>query len=81
MLRILLYLFLAYLAYQFIFNFLIPVYRTTRRVKRGFREMNSRMNEYMSQQQQQQASQSAQPPDNNTKKTPVGEYIDFEEIK
>jgi hypothetical protein len=77
--RVLLYLFLAYLAFQFIFNFLIPIYRTTRQVKKGLREMNSRVNEFM--QQQQASSATPQQPEQETKKEQVGEYIDFEEIK
>ena len=77
MFRILLYIFLVYLLYQFIFNFLIPVVRTTRQVKKGFREMNSKMNDFMKQ-QNAQSSQTSKPED---KKEQVGDYIDFEEIK
>ena len=74
MLRILFYGFLIYLSYQLVFNFIIPVYRTTRRVKKGFQKMHQQMNE---QQRQQNA---AQPTEQKTDQK-VGEYIDFEEIK
>ena len=77
MFRVLLYIFLVYLLYQFIFNFLVPVVRTTRQVKKGFREMNSKMNDFMKQ-QNAQSSQTSKPED---KKEQVGDYIDFEEIK
>ena len=78
MLRILLFIVLAFLAYQFIFKFLIPVIRTTRQLKKGFKSMQDRMEEL----QKQQFDQSANPP---PKQKPAekkgGDYIDFEEIK
>ena len=73
---ILLYAILAYLLYQFIFKLVIPVYLTTRKIKKGFREMNSRM-------QGQPGSDQFNPPP-KTKPSPksrAGEYIDFEEVK
>ena len=76
MLRILLYGFLIYLAYQLVFNFIVPVYRTTKQVKKGFKKMQEQMNEQQQRQQQSSANTSPQQP---TEK--VGEYIDFEEIK
>ena len=75
--KILLYAFLIYLAYKFIFEFVIPIYKTTRQVKKGFHEMNDRMNEYM-QQQQQQSAPKEQPEKPEQK---AGDYIEFEEIK
>jgi len=78
MFRVLLYIFLIYLAYQFIFNFIIPVFKTTQRVKKSFREMHDRMNN-SADGQQQSSSQKTQP--DNSAKGNVGEYIDFEEIK
>jgi hypothetical protein len=76
MLRILFYGFLIYLLYQLVFHFIIPVYRTTRQVKKGFRQMREKMNEQM---KQQQASAQASPTTDS--KNSVGEYIDFEEVK
>mgnify|MGYP000964096371 CR=1 FL=1 len=75
--KYILYAFLAYLLYQFIFNLVIPVYRASRKIKKGFREMHSRMEEQM-RQEQQQAHQSTQP---QKPKVKAGEYIDFEEVK
>jgi len=79
MLRALLYFFLIYLGYQFIFNFLIPIFKTTQQVKKGVREMNDRMNEFA---KTQKNSSSPQPksPDKSSKE-PGGDYLDFEEIK
>jgi hypothetical protein len=73
--RILFYAFLVYLLYKLIFDFIIPVYKTTRQVKKGFREMQDRMQEHMQQQQQSPRSKSETP------KTQPGDYIEFEELK
>jgi hypothetical protein len=77
MFRVLLYIFLIYLAYQFIFKFIIPVYKTTQQVKKSFRKMHDNMNDFAN--GQQAASQKSQ--SSNDPKEPVGEYIDFEDIK
>jgi Sec-independent protein translocase protein TatA len=85
--RILLYVFLIYLAYKIIFDLIIPVYRTTKQVKKGFKEMNERMNEHIKQQssyakasenRQEQAAQPEQPKKPTEKS---GDYIEYEEIK
>jgi hypothetical protein len=79
MFRILLYIFLIYLAYQFIFKFIIPVYKATQQVKKGFREMHDHMNDFANKQQQPPSQQTQS--SNNSAKESVGEYIEFEEIK
>ena len=58
------------------FDIIIPVYRTTKQVKKGFREMNERMNENMNQQQQPSQPQQAKKPT-----VKPGDYIEYEEIK
>jgi hypothetical protein len=70
------YAFLAYLLYQLIFNLVIPVYKTTRKIKKGFREMNEKMNEQYP--QQQNPTTADQTKANNA---PAEDYIDFEEVK
>ena len=75
--RILLYVFLIYLAYKIIFDLIIPVYRTTKQVKKGFKEMNERMNDHMN----QQGQQPAQPEQPKKPKEKPGDYIEYEEIK
>jgi hypothetical protein len=70
-LRFLFYAFLIYLAFRLLFNFILPVYRTTKQVKKGFREMHERMNQATGPQQPQKAEE----------KPKAGEYIDFEEVK
>ena len=67
------YAFLAYLLYLFVFRVVIPVYRTTRQVRRSFRDIQDRM------QQPRHEPRGAAKPDNIKK--PKGDYIDFEEIK
>ena len=77
-LRFLFYAFLLYLAFRLVFDFIIPVYKTTKRVRKGFREMQNRMNQHTEQYQQQENY----PKQNQTNnKTETGDYIDFEEIK
>ena len=44
-------LFVLYLLYKLIFDFIIPVYQTTKQVKQKVGEMQSKMNEQMKQQQ------------------------------
>ena len=78
MLRYLLYAFLIYLAYRLVFHFIIPIYKTTRQVKKQFREMHSRMQDNMGQQQPYQ--QAATPAPENSKQQ-SGDYIEFEELK
>ena len=76
--RYLLYAFLIYLAYKLVFHFIIPIYKTTRHVKKQFREMNSRMESHMNQQQANTQTSASQ---TENKKAPAGDYIDFEELK
>jgi hypothetical protein len=74
MLSYLFYFFLAYMLYQLVFKFILPIYRTTKRVRRGFRDMQERMNG-------QTEPQTSSSPHAEPKRKPVGDYIDFEEVK
>jgi hypothetical protein len=76
--RFLLYAFLIYLAYRVVFHLIIPLYKTTRQVKKQFREMHKNMEDHINQQQSYQQNASPKPED---KKEPAGDYIDFEEVK
>jgi hypothetical protein len=74
---ILFYGFLAYLFYKLVFNFILPVYRTTKQIKKSFREMQ----ENAPQQNERQANETS-PNSSKTKATgKVGDYIDFEEVQ
>ncbi len=69
---------LAYILYNLVFKFIIPVYQASQKLKKGFGEMQEKMQEHMKQQQSQpnNATQAAQEP-----KVKAGEYIDYEEVK
>jgi hypothetical protein len=69
-------LFLIYLLYKLIFDFIIPVYQSTKKIKKQFGEMQSKMQSDMNQYQNQQQTQQAQP-----KAEKEGDYIEFEEVK
>lgn len=73
------YALLAWFLYQFIFKLVIPVYRTSRKIKKGFREMQEKMNEQF----QQQQGYATEPGTKTTTKEKVSskDYIDFEEVK
>jgi hypothetical protein len=72
--------FLLYILYRFVFGFILPVYKTTQNIKKGFRDMQEKANEQM--RQQQGGQQNQQPPGNTSaRQESLGEYIDFEEVK
>ncbi len=73
--RVIIELLVLYLVYKLIFDFIIPVYRTTKQVSQKMGEMQSRMNE----QQQANAHKDASV---EKAATPAKEdYIEFEEVK
>jgi hypothetical protein len=73
LLRAILYGLLIYVIYKVVFDLIIPVYKTTQKIKKGFRNMHGQMD----QQQPPRQSASAKP----AKKEKAGDYIDFEEVK
>ena len=77
MIRILVFALLIYMGYRLLFDFIIPVYKTTKQVKKGFTEMKNKMNEHANQQKGADKNKAESP----STKQPVGDYIDFEEIK
>jgi hypothetical protein len=77
MFRILLYAFLLWMGWQFIFNFLVPVIRTTRQIKKGFRHMQNKMDDFAD--KQQKTEEPVKPEKNSPNHQ--GDYIDFEEVK
>jgi len=77
MLRVVIELFVLYLLYKFIFDFIIPVYNTTKQVKQKVNEMQRNVNEQARRQQEQFTAASHPPPP----KSKSEDYIDFEEVK
>ena len=72
--RILFELFVLYLVYKLIFDFIIPVFQTTRQMKVKMGEMQQKMNE-----QQAKTFQSAEK--EAAPKAKREDYIEFEEVK
>lgn len=79
--RYLLLAFTIYFAYRFIVNFLIPVVKTTRQVKKQFDSVREQQ-AYQQQAQQSHQYQKAKPsPVQKNSKASDSDYLEFEEIK
>jgi hypothetical protein len=78
MIQVLLYALLAWFLYKLIFRVIIPIYRTTKQVKKQFGEMRSRMEEHQMKQQGFTPKTEAPKQQPRTSST---DYIEFEEIK
>jgi hypothetical protein len=82
--KVILWIIIGYMAFRFIFRFLLPLFVVSRKMRQQVKQFHNAMN---TQQQQQQAAQEqtqtgatpAQPP--HPPKEKAGEYIDFEEVK
>ena len=79
-LRILFELFVLYMVYKLVFDFIIPVYRTTKQVKKQFGDMSAQMQEKMNQQQKAYSNSSSPVKEQKTTST-KDDYIEFEEVK
>lgn len=69
-------LFLIYILYKFIFEFIIPVYNSTQKIRKQFGEMQTKM-----QQDMNAANTKNVTPQQEPKVKREGDYIEFEEIK
>ena len=78
LIRVIFELLVLYLLYKLVFDFIIPVYRTSKQVKQKVGEMQSQMNEQMKKQQQNQFNTTA---DEKEPKPAKEDYIEFEEVK
>jgi predicted Holliday junction resolvase-like endonuclease len=79
MLKVLFELFLLYLLYKIIFDFIIPLYQTTKQVKQKVNKMQQDINEQLRRNNNQTAATPQTP--NTPKATVKDDYIDFEEVK
>lgn len=75
-------LLVLYVVYKLIFDFIIPLYNTTKQVSKKMGEMQSKMNDHFDQQSaasrgQAQSTTTAE----KTSKPPREDYIEFEEVK
>ena len=79
--KLLLELFLFYLLYKLVFDFIIPVYNASKRMKEQVNQMQQKMREHQNHQPVQDETFV-----NNRAKTAPGkgsakDYIEFEEVK
>jgi len=81
--KILITIFLLWLAYKVIFDFIIPVYQSTKQVRQQMGDIQARMREQFQQQQQTQRTAQQQQQQHAAQQRPAdkGDYIDFEEVK
>jgi hypothetical protein len=70
-----------YILYKVIFDFIIPLYKSTKKVRSAMSDMQAKMQE----QQSAQAAKNTQPSqhgaDRKTSSVSKGDYIDYEEVK
>jgi len=76
--RLLFEIFLLYLAYKFIFEFIIPLYKTSKQVRQKMAEMQEKMEHHRKGTTGTNPSAST---DTKMKTTVGGDYIEYEEIK
>ena len=73
---------ILYLLYKLVFDFIIPVSRSTAQFRNNVNEMRNRQEEQMRTGQQQNNRSGTKPASNKKNTTTTdGEYIDFEEVK
>jgi hypothetical protein len=77
-LRFLLYGLISYLLFKLVFNFIIPLFKTTKQIRQQFKDVQSRMQEQMNAQHTQQAPFQEGP---RPQKVDKEDYLEFEEIK
>lgn len=81
--KIIVTILILYLLYKLVFDFIVPVAKTTSRVKQQFNNMNAMREEMLRKQEQQNNAPKKSPPKTSgpTTTTTDSEYIEFEEIK
>ncbi|MBC8034828.1 MAG: hypothetical protein H7Y03_11825 [Chitinophagaceae bacterium] len=79
--RVIFYILALYFLYKFIFEFLVPIFKTTTKIQRDFQAMQQKMEEQMGSNQQTPPTNGAAAQDKPPTKDNKHEYIDFEELK
>lgn len=69
--------FTIYFAYRFLFDFLLPVIRTTRQVKKQFDAAREQQQGF----QQSRQGPRSEPSNTESRKSNSDDYIEFEEIR
>ena len=70
-------LFLVYILYKLIFEFIIPVYQSTQKIRKQFGEMHTKMQQDINAANSRNTTAQQEAP----KVKREGDYIEFEEIK
>lgn len=82
MLRYILLSLALYLGYKLVFDIIVPVFRTTQKIRQQFGAMQDHMQNQMNQNGPAFTENSQQQgPIPEKKKASAGDYIDFEEVK
>ena len=79
MIKLIALIFLLWLFYKIVFDFIVPVYQSTKQVRRQMGDIQERMRQQF--EQQQQAAEPQRPQATTAKKADKNDYLDFEEIK
>ena len=70
-----------YFAYKFIFDFVLPIYRASKRVQQQFRGMQNQMNQNMGQAPTDHTSGTKTTNNPSERRSSISkDYIDFEEV-
>lgn len=72
-----------YIIYKVVFDLIIPIFRTTQKIRQQFGDMQQHMQDQMNATQNgyRNNPSPSQPPANEQQKAKSGDYIDFEEVK
>ncbi|HTL09786.1 MAG TPA: hypothetical protein VL307_16045 [Chitinophagaceae bacterium] len=71
-----------YIIYKFVFDLVIPIFRTTQKIRRQFGDMQQHMQDQMNAQQEHpQRPSGASSTSTHQQTSRAGDYIDFEEVK
>ncbi len=81
MFKILLELLGFYLLYKLIFDFIIPVYQTSKQVSKKMNDVQQKVNQFHQQQQQQSNSFQQKENPKPQPKNQNEDYIDYEEVR
>lgn len=82
MIKVITTILILYLLYKLVFDFIVPVAKTTSQVKKQFNQMRNMQEENLRGQQQQSQPVKTRPKNSGpSTATTDSEYIDFEEVK
>jgi predicted PurR-regulated permease PerM len=80
-LRFILFALVTYVIYKVVFELIIPIFRTTQKIRRQFGDIQQQMQDQMNNVQNGNAGQTRPTTEPKKTTTRAGDYIDFEEVK